>query len=374
MLSQVIRFGEEIDMVDNSAHSDAYAAYRKANPFSHADFVGNAIDQLVTIEAKNLGMPHGVVKPLYDHARELIGGRPLSMVCAEKLVSALRSGDTVLILTGAGYAPTLPQGENDGPPGAASLARALYKGLGVVPVYAVEECHAGPVVASSHAAGLVVKSFEEARDLRLGAACAIAPITQDAVSDWVAEVFEIMKPKAVITTERLGPGAGSVIHNSTGHEWSGPNREVKHDVVDIAPLVDEANKRGILTIGIGDHGNELGFGAIRDTVEKVLPRGDRMGTTTATEIVLPAMMSNWGCYGIQAALAFLLKSPSLVHSMEDERRIVRACLDAGGLEAINCSTDPWVDGLDLESSMACVQLLGNIARKALEPHSAGLTH
>lgn len=361
-------------MTEAAPHSSAYAAYRKANPFSHADFVGDAIDQLITIEAKNLGMPHGVLKPLYEHARRLSGGRPLAMLCAERLVATVKPGDTVLVLTGAGYAPTLPKGENDGPPGAASLARALYKGLGAVPVYAVEECHLDPVVASSHAAGVMVKSFEEARDLRLGAAATLAPLTQDAVSGWVEEVFRTMKPKALITTERLGPGAGNVIHNSTGHPWSGPEREVKHDVVDIAPLVEEANRRGILTIGIGDHGNELGFGAIRDTVEKVLPRGDRMGTVTATELVLPVMMSNWGCYGIQAALAFLLKSPSLVHSMEDERRVVRACLDAGGLEAINCSTDAWVDGLDLESSMACVQLLSNIARKALEPHSAGLTH
>lgn len=361
-------------MHDSFPHSADYAAYRKANPFSHADFVGEAIDQLITIEAKNLGMPHGVLRPLYEHARRLAGGRPLAMVCAERLVNAVKPGDTVLVLTGAGYAPTLPQGENDGPPGAASLARALYKGLGAVPVYAVEECHAGPMIASSHAAGLMVKDFDEARDLHLGAACTMAPLSQDQVATWVAEVFESMKPKALITTERLGPGAGNVIHNSTGHEWSGPRREVKHDVVDIAPLVDEANRRGVLTIGIGDHGNELGFGAIRDTVVQVLPRGDRMGTTTATDIVLPAMMSNWGCYGIQAALAFLLKNPSLVHSMEDEQRIVRACLDAGGLEAINCSTDSFVDGLDLQSSMACVQLLGNIARKALEPHSAGLTH
>lgn len=361
-------------MADTLANSPSYISYRRENPFSHADFVGDAIDQLVTIEAKNLGMPHGVLKPLYDHARQLSGGRPISMVCAERLLETLQPGDTVLVLTGAGYAPTLPQGENDGPPGAASLARALYKGLGAVPVYAVEECHSAPMIASSHAAGIMVKSFEEARDFRLGAALAIAPLSQEGVTEWVEHIFDTMKPKALITTERLGPGDGNIIHNSTGHPWSGPNREVKHDVVDIAPLVDEANRRGILTIGIGDHGNELGFGSIRETVVQVLPRGDKMGTVTPTQVLLPVMMSNWGCYAIQAALAFLLKSPALVHGMEDERRIVRACLDAGGLEAINCSTDAWVDGLDLESSMACVQLLSNIIRKALEPHSAGLTH
>ncbi len=41
-------------------------------------------------------------------------------------------------MTGAGYEPTLPKGESDGPPGAASLARILYRGLGAVPVFVNE--------------------------------------------------------------------------------------------------------------------------------------------------------------------------------------------------------------------------------------------
>jgi D-glutamate cyclase len=88
------------------------------------------------------------------------------------------------VLTGAGYAPTMPKGENDGPPGAASLARVLYKGLGAVPVYACEACHVDPIVAASQAAGLMVKAFRDARDRHLGAALAVAPPTQDAVAAW----------------------------------------------------------------------------------------------------------------------------------------------------------------------------------------------
>jgi len=57
-----------------------------------------------------------------------------------------------------------------------------------------------------------------------------------------------------------------------------------------------------------------------------------------------------------------------------EERIVRACLDAGGLEAMFCTTDFYVDGLEGESSMACVQLLRDIVRKNLETGETGLTH
>ncbi len=63
-----------------------------------------------------------------------------------------------------------------------------------------------------------------------------------------------------------------------------------------------------------------------------------------------------------------------MHSPALEERIVRACLNAGGLEAMFCTTDFSVDGLDGETSMACVQILGNIVRKNLEPPDLGLTH
>jgi hypothetical protein len=63
-----------------------------------------------------------------------------------------------------------------------------------------------------------------------------------------------------------------------------------------------------------------------------------------------------------------------MHSPALEERIVRACLDNGGLEAMFCTTDFFVDGLDGETSMAAVQILGNIVRKNLESTTTGLTH
>lgn len=361
-------------MANSSNVNPDFETYQAAHPFNHADFVGDAIDQLVTIEAKNLGMPHRVAGRLYDAARAYTGGRPTSMLSAERLIKTIAPGDSVLIVTGAGYAPSLPFGENDGPPGAASIARVLYKGLGAVPVYVGEQCHMGPVVASSHAAGVMVKTFEEARDRRLGATTSAAPLEQAHVAEWAHRLFDTVRPVAVIAAERLGPGVNGVIHNATGHPWSGPHREISFDAVDIAPVMTEAAQRGILTIGIGDHGNEFGFGAIRQAVLDVMPNGHRSCTTVATDIVVVAMMSNWGCYGIEAAIAFLKNDLSLMHSARDEERIVRACLDAGGLEAINCSTDSWVDGLDVETSMAVVQFLRNIVSKALEPRWLGFAH
>jgi hypothetical protein len=358
-------------MHDGDAGTATQSATRRISP---ADFVGEAIDRLITIEAKNPGLPHNVLPPMYAAARRLAGGRPISMVCAERLAAAVGQGGTVLILTGAGYAPSMPQGEDDGPPGVASLARALYKGLGAVPVYVSELCHVQPIVASSHAAGLMVKDFRHARDGRLGAAMAVAPPRQADVAAWVREVFETMDPKAVISAERLGPAGDGFLYNLTAQPYMGPATTAEYDVVDISPIVTEASRRGILTIGIGDHGNEIGFGSIRDTVAGAIPNGSTLCTVVGTDILLPAMMSNWGCYGIEAALAFILRASHLIHSPAQEERIIRACQQAGGIDAIHTSTDFGVDGLDGETSMACLQFLGNIVRKSLEQGAKGHAH
>jgi hypothetical protein len=338
-----------------------------------ADFVGEAIDRLITIEAKNRGMPHGILLPMYEAARKAAGNKPVTMTAAKGLKKHLGRGDVVFILTGAGCEPTMPKGESDGPPGAASLGRILYRGLGAIPVFVNEECHADPIVASSEAAGLMVKPFSQARDRHLGAAMVTAPTQQPKVKAWVAKLYADYKPKAVVSTERLGAGADGNLHTATGLPITGPKSQFE-GCIDIGDIVTEANRRKIFSVGIGDHGNELGFGAIYDTVVKTMPKGKALATVVKTDVVVPAMMSNWGCYGIEGCLAYLLRKPQLIHSPDMEKRIVQACLDAGGLEAMYCTTDFMVDGLDGETSMAFMQILSNIVRKNLEPPGTGLTH
>ena len=235
------------------------------------DMVGEAVDRLITIEAKNHGMPHGVLLPMYLAARKKAGNKPVTMAAAKGLQKALRKGDVVFIMTGAGYEPTMPKGESDGPPGAASLARILYRGLGAIPVYVNEACHADPIVASSEAAGLMVKPFEQARDRHLGAAIENAPTEQSMIKPWIAEIYARYKPKAVVSTERLGAGADGNVHTATGLPLTGPKSKFE-GCIDIGGVVTEANRRKIFSVGIGDHGNELGFGTIYDTVSRPCPR------------------------------------------------------------------------------------------------------
>lgn len=329
------------------------------------DYIGQAIDQLITIEVKNRGGPHGILAPLYRAARERFGGRPLSMLIAERLQSTIKPGDTVFIVTGAGYVPTMEKGESDGPPGAAALARVLQKGLGAVPVFVVETNHVAVMSAAATAAGLGLRPFKQARDQRLGAAFAIAPTTQDEIPSWIETIVAEMKPVTLIGVERLSPGKDGAIYAAKGLPLSGPNA-INVGLIDISEVMPAAKRAGALTIGIGDHGNELGFGTIYDAIIKTMPHGEKLATTIAADLVLPAMTSNWGSYGVEACLAFLLGRSELMHPPEMEERILRRIFDAGVLEASSFSAEFLVDGLDGETSVSLVQILGNIVRKNLE--------
>jgi hypothetical protein len=97
-------------------------------------------------------------------------------------------------------------------------------------------------------------------------------------------------------------------------------------------------------------------------------------TTTATDILLPASVSNWGAYGIAAMLGFLLKDRELVHTPEMERKILTACLEAGGWEMRYCSSRFIVDGVEGEASMAMVQLLRELVRLNIAKPDRGLSH
>lgn len=338
------------------------------------DIIGENLDRLVTVEMRNRGMNHGIIHRIYEEARREGGGRPITARAGQALVDRVKPGDTVFIVTGAGYAPEAPNGESDGPPGAAALARALFWGLKAVPVYVTEPCHAPPVIAASQAAGIMVRDSELARSRRMGACLETAPQQQAEVAEWASRLFDAHRPAAIIAIERLGPNEHGILHYSTG--------VVPSNCVDIAALFDEARRREVLSIGIGDNGNEIGFGRIHGFMKDFHPYGRRcqyaggvgVPTVVSTDIFLPASISNWGAYGIAAMLGFLKKNVDLVQTPELERRIVTACLDAGGWEMRYCTSRFIVDGTEGESSMAIAQLLRDMVRVNVAPPDRGLSH
>ena len=81
-----------------------------------------------------------------------------------------------------------------------------------------------------------------------------------------SRLLDELKPSAIITIEKCSPNTRGVYHTGRGTDMSASTAK-------IGLLVSEARSRGILTIGIGDLGNELGFGSIRSVVEEHIPFG-----------------------------------------------------------------------------------------------------
>lgn len=351
------------------------AAEEKADRDHRPPAMAEYIDRLITVEMRNRGMPSGKIVPLYEAARAEAGGDPLAYSAALGLVKSVQRGDRVMIVTGAGSGPLIPKGENDGPVGAAVLARALHFGLGALPVLVCEQHHVDPVVAACEAAGVGIRSLDIATASKIGGAVVAAPTDQAALLDWARRLSEELNPAAIISIERLGPNGKGVVHGATGLSGWDP-------MVDLSPLFMVAAERGVFSIGIGDAGNEIGFGRIVDAVRRIQPHGERcqcpcgggMATTVPTDALVVAAVSNWGAYGIEACLALLLENADLPHSPQEAASIIQRCLEAGGLEAMQCTQRFFVDGIRGEVSVDIVQILREMVRIHVEAPERGPIH
>ena len=336
---------------------------------------GQSVDRLVTVEMRPTGLPYGKIEPLLVAARAESGYPSQTLMAAEVLRRSVTPGDAVVIVTGAGTPPFIPKGENDGPVGAAALARTLLLGLNAVPVYLCEEHHVDPIVASSEAAGVPVRPHGVNVRAARGSFVEVAPTTDADVPGWAEAMFNKYSPAAVIFIERLGPNRKGIIHGSTGISGWSP-------MVDLTPILDEATNRGVVSIGIGDAGNEIGFGRIFDAVREIqepgavcqCPCGDGMATITSTDILVVASVSNWGAYGIDACLGHLLGREDLPQPPDTAARVIQACFEGGGYEAVFCTQRDLVDGIDSRTSISLTQILKEMVRISLLPTDSGPAH
>jgi hypothetical protein len=332
------------------------------------EIVAEHIDRLVcTVEMRfRSGLPRGVTTALYEAARKAQGG-PLTYLAATRLRESVRSGDHVLIVTGAGAPPGLPRGETDGPLGAAAIARAVDWGLRAKPVIVTEARHASPIAAAVEALGVAVVDARTFAARSHTAVVEVLPTGLEADRIRATQLFDQYQPSATVFIEKAGPNEAGIYHSIMG-VGRGP------DVMANAfHLVDLARTRGCPTIGIGDGGNEIGFGLIRETVQQVQPFGRRcqcpcgkgVATVTATDVLVAASISNWGAYGVVACLSHLLGRPEVLHAEAMERLALERCVAAGGEDGAYGAPLLMVDGTWAETQEAVVTMLRNMVVNGL---------
>jgi hypothetical protein len=335
------------------------------------EIIGEYVDRIVNVEMLEHDYPRrGRTHLLYEAARAKQGA-PLTYLAAKGLIEKVKKGDYVILLSGAGISPWLEWGETDGPTGIASLARALSFGLGANPVYVGNEKELGPVVAAGVAAGVTVLDREaiEVYKRKNTALTMPFPLSEKGAREKALEIMDQFNPSAVIGVEKHAPNPVGVWHSAAGQAISGETQPHVHHIV------DEAKRRGAFTIGIGDGGNEIGFGLIREEANEIYKRaygatcqcdcGGGEATATATDVLVSAAVSNWGAYGVSAMLAFMLEDPFILQDADTERRMVEAMVSKGAVAAGLGASLPWVDGTSPAVQQSIVTILQEIVHNGL---------
>jgi hypothetical protein len=296
------------------------------------------IDRTVTVSFRPKGLSRGIIPLLYQTAR---GNAPISYEAAKAILNL--PGANVGILTGAAVPDFLPLGENDGPPGAMALAIALHK-LG----YKVSILTEGELQTIFDGLfGLFGQSFP------------IITLAKDDPEDHAGTAADL---NILVSIEKLGSNRKHVMHGATGTSRNGTRAHVDG-------LVQRMNKAGKLTIGIGDGGNEIGFGKIFEAARDLVdygkqckcPCGDGIVTVTATQYLYPVAVSNWGAYAVAAALAALTGKPEILHTPQAEMDMLRLATKLDCRDGATGAARDFVDGVPAETSAAIVQILKTLA-------------
>jgi len=327
------------------------------------EVIGDSIDRLLTVDIAG----RGVIGKLYEAARAKHKA-PLCLLAAKKLTEVVKPNDVVFIATGMIIHPFQDIGETDGPIGGAGLARALRIALGAKTVFVTDGVLLEMISKTARGGDSTIVSPERLREMQISVSSVVGfPTEEEEAGREAKRLIKEFRPKAIVAIERRG-----VSKNGVYHAWNGNDMAPYEGRV--GRLFEECRKTGILTIGIGDGGNEIGMGNIYDTVRKVVPHGDScncptncgIADSTIVDVSVVVSVSDWGAYGIEACLAAMKGKPDALHSGEDELRMIRECVDAGGIDGPAKVPRPFIDALPAKTHAMIVEMLGEIIRGRFE--------
>ena len=233
--------------------------------------------------------------------------------------------------------------ETDGPAGAALLAAALAA-CGVPARMAVDTPCAGAVRAAVAEAGGGVTVDEVGVDDR----AAIARL---------AEAWRGAAVTHALAIERCGRSGDGRPRNMRGVDVSAWT----------APLDDLFLGGPWTKLAVGDGGNEIGMGRLpAGLIARTVPNGAEIACVTPCDHLVVAGVSNWGAYGLMAALAVLRAdwSGTIAKFLTAERdlAVTRAVVDkAGAVDGVTALSEATVDGFGPEIHGALIDELARIA-------------
>jgi hypothetical protein len=268
-----------------------------------------------------------------------------------------------------------PAGETDGPLGAIFLARALAP-LGVRVVLATDAFAVRALEVSLRECGL-----------RNEVPLVTLPSPDEAASLSPAEYGRRFADRAgalthLVALERVGPSytpeelrqrAGDAVaaafaagvppeHHDRCHSMRG--RDITAHMSPAHHLFEGGRPADVITVGIGDGGNEIGMGKVPwEVIRRNIPGGERLACRTATDRLIVCGVSNWGAYGLAAGVRLLRgRGPDDgLFDVARERELLRAMVEEGPLvDGVTGQPTVTVDGLPFERYAAPLRRLAEI--------------
>jgi hypothetical protein len=304
-------------------------------------------------------------------------------------------GERVAIVTGFCIVDAIPPAaETDGPPGALYLARALAAcGIGVV------------LISDAYGAPLLRAGIDEMRLAATDVEIIVwpgvlqgppgrtleSPRTLAQREQFAADFLASQRIRGlthVIATERVGPShtpssmaaedeatramflaetsadERGACHNMRGMNIDGFTAPT-HDLFDFIA----ARRLPIVTIGIGDGGNEIGMGSFSWSELREAVRTGPAATIAcrvAVDHAIVAGVSDWGAYGLALATAALRCGSEIAAAwtIDSQRRLVERLVAQGAVDGVTKQCKAGVDGLALD---AYLEPLADLRRLFLLP-------
>jgi len=247
--------------------------------------------------------------------------------CSQAASYIMEHPGDVAIVTGF-YVLMAGKPETDGPPGALAIGEAL-QALGRRVTY-VTDSYTAPVLRDWTKKGPEVVDF---------------PIADVAASKrFAAELLDRLKPSLLISIERCGRTRDDTYTNM---------RDA--DITPHTARVDYLFEAGIPSVGIGDGGNEIGMGNLVEVIPTVDTLPNSPAVTRVDRLVITSV-SNWGGYGLVAALS-RLAGRNLLPSVEHETRVIRRMVFTGVVDGTTGDAVPTVDNFSTEENGAVLEQL-----------------
>jgi len=325
--------------------------------------IGENLDALMNLDPRG----YGVCRILYAGSRKFTG-KPLSMNAAGKLFSALKPGDPVYIITGFVLLPhRVP--ETDGFVSSMLLSRALTLGFGVKPVIICPEESRDAVRHCASVVGLhYYEDLDTVRRLPLSLGCVVFTKDMREAEVQADQLISGFRPAAVLSIEAPGANRVGQYHNSVGINVT--ELEAKSDV-----LFEKLKRLGVPNFAIGDLGNECGMGAIAEHIRKYIPYasdgeckcgcGGGILSSVGADNLITATTSDWGCYALIAALAYLKGNADICQNGEMEAEVMRVGARNGMIDMTG-SLIPGIDGFDSMLNRSIVELMRQCVAYALK--------